>query len=79
MLATPTTLETVASLDGTKIVFTRAGSGSPLILVHGTGADRNRWAAVTPLLAEQFTVCALDRRGRGLSGFVATSAVERDY
>ena len=79
MLATPTTLETVASLDGTKIVFTRAGSGSPLILVHGTGADRNRWAAVTPLLAEQFTVCALDRRGRGLSGYAATYAVQREY
>lgn len=43
------------------------GTGRPLVLVHGTGAAATRWAAVTPALAQQTQVIALDRRGRGAS------------
>jgi pimeloyl-ACP methyl ester carboxylesterase len=39
-----------------------------MVLVHGSTADRTRWAPVLPELARQYTVHAVDRRGRGLSG-----------
>jgi pimeloyl-ACP methyl ester carboxylesterase len=39
-----------------------------MVLLHGGTADHTRWAPVVPLLAERFTVHAVDRRGRGGSG-----------
>jgi pimeloyl-ACP methyl ester carboxylesterase len=48
-------------------------------LVHGTGADRTRWAAVMPQLAPNFTVYAIDRRGHGASGDSADYAIQREY
>jgi pimeloyl-ACP methyl ester carboxylesterase len=39
-----------------------------LVVVHGAGGDRARWAPVAPALAERFTLLLMDRRGRGLSG-----------
>ncbi|HUF08113.1 MAG TPA: alpha/beta fold hydrolase [Rhodothermales bacterium] len=56
------------STDGTTIGFVRSGAGPALLLVHGTTADHNRWASVSPQLEEHFTVYAMDRRGRGGSG-----------
>lgn len=58
----------VVSTDGTRIACGRSGSGSPLVLVHGTSGDRWSFRFVEPLLAERFTVYAVDRRGRGGSG-----------
>jgi pimeloyl-ACP methyl ester carboxylesterase len=51
-----------------------------VVLVHGTGADRTQWGAVAALLAEQFTVHLVDRRGRGLSSEEAAGeyALERE-
>jgi pimeloyl-ACP methyl ester carboxylesterase len=43
------------------------GEGPPLLVVHGTIADRRRWRAVRDGLAERFRVHLMDRRGRGLS------------
>lgn len=57
----------VHSADGTHIGFERAGSGPPLLLVHGGTADRTRWAPVIPALSRRFTLLIPDRRGRGLS------------
>lgn len=57
----------VVSPDGTVLGFETLGAGPPLVLVHGTGADRHRWAPVRELLAERYRVHVLDRRGRGLS------------
>ena len=62
-------MEKVISRDGTKIAYHRRGSGPPLILVHGIGAANPiAWTAVFPDLAQNFTVFALARRGRGASG-----------
>lgn len=69
---------TIQSRDGTRIAFWRAGSGPPLVLVHGTTADHGRWAPVLPRLAGRFTVYAIDRRGRGGSGDAAEYALERE-
>lgn len=68
---TPTdvsTMHRVASRDGTEICWATSGDGPPLVLVHGTTADRTRWAPVLPYLEPHVTVHAMDRRGRGASG-----------
>lgn len=69
----------ITSRDGTRIAFSRSGAGEPLVLVHGTSADRTRWARVLPELESRFTVYAVDRRGRGASGDGAEYALEREF
>jgi pimeloyl-ACP methyl ester carboxylesterase len=72
--------ETVTSVDATPIAYWRSGEGSPLVLVHGTAADHGRWAPVLPAFEERFTVCAVDRRGRGGSGDSDDYyAIEREF
>ncbi len=74
-------METVTSPDGTAIAFERTGSGPPLVLVHGSGvSDHRRWeiAGVRAALAEQVTVYALDRRGRGESGDAPDYSLENE-
>jgi pimeloyl-ACP methyl ester carboxylesterase len=58
----------VTSTDGTSIAYERRGTGPALLLVHGTTADHRRWAQISSRLEEHFTVCSIDRRGRGESG-----------
>ena len=60
-------MESITSADGTVLSCQEDGRGPPLLLVHGTTADHSRWQAVTPQLSQQFTVYAMDRRGRGAS------------
>ena len=62
------TMEKVVSKDGTEISFLRIGNGPPLLLVHGTTAEHSRWLPIIPHFENQFTVYAMDRRGRGGSG-----------
>jgi pimeloyl-ACP methyl ester carboxylesterase len=69
---------TVTSRDGTGIGFTTVGSGPPMVLVHGTSADHVRWDPVLAQLAERYTVHAVDRRGRGLSGDGETYDIQRE-
>jgi len=57
----------VVSADGTRIGCEVGGTGPPLLLVHGSTADRSRWATVRDALAARFTLHLMDRRGRGLS------------
>ena len=64
----------VESADGTRIGWEVAGDGPPLLLVHGSTADRHRFDAVRDALAERFTLHLVDRRGRGLSAAEAPSA-----
>jgi pimeloyl-ACP methyl ester carboxylesterase len=72
-------VESTISADGTRIAFSRTGDGPPLLLVHGTGADRSRWKPLLPELEETFTVLCMDRRGRGDSGDGPAYALEREY
>ena len=44
-----------------------AGSGPPLLLLHGTGASTHSGAGLLPLLAERYTVIAPDLPGQGFT------------
>lgn len=51
--------------------YEQAGSGRPLILLHGNGESSAIFDAAIPLLAEHFTVYAIDSRGHGQSSPVS--------
>jgi len=71
-------LVTVTSKDGTRIGVECAGTGPTLLFVHGGVGDRTRWTPMFPLLASTFTVCAMDRRGRGASGDAADYSLSKE-
>jgi pimeloyl-ACP methyl ester carboxylesterase len=71
--------ESVTSNDGTPIAYWLSGEGPPLVLIHGTAADHGRWSPVLPAFEQRFTVCAVDRRGRGGSGDSDAYAIEREF
>ena len=58
---------TVESVDGTLVGFRKLGSGTPIVLVHGSISTGEQWLAVAEQLADAHTVYIMDRRGRGLS------------
>jgi len=54
-----------AKTSGAIINFVIAGSGPPLLLLHGYPETHVMWRRVAPQLAEKFTVVAADLRGYG--------------
>ena len=54
-------------LDGRMIAYRRAGSGPPLVLVHGFLCDSRVWRRQLTELADEFDVVAWDAPGAGLS------------
>ena len=62
-------MHVVRSRDGTPIAFWQSGKGPALLLIHGATADHTTtWRRVTSAFERDFTVYAMDRRGRGGSG-----------
>lgn len=53
--------------DGVEIDTLVAGSGPPLLLLHGYPQTRVMWRRIAPLLARHFTVVVPDLRGYGRS------------
>ncbi|HXO25193.1 MAG TPA: alpha/beta fold hydrolase, partial [Streptosporangiaceae bacterium] len=51
----------------TSLAFTRSGTGTPLVLLHGLGSSRRAWDPVVPALADHFDVIAVDLPGFGES------------
>lgn len=49
------------------LVFERAGSGPPLVLIHGLGHRRQAWDVLLPLLTPHREVITLDLPGHGES------------
>jgi haloacetate dehalogenase len=55
------------SVSGGSIYTTIAGSGPPVLLLHGFPETNLMWRGVAPLLASEFTVICSDLRGYGAS------------
>ena len=55
------------SLHGHRIVYRTAGSGPPLLLLHGITSSAATWKDVIPQLAAHYTVIAPDLLGHGQS------------
>ncbi|HKY16747.1 MAG TPA: alpha/beta fold hydrolase, partial [Microthrixaceae bacterium] len=54
-------------VDGVRIAYTRAGTGPPLVMVHGAPADSRTWQWMRPDLSRDHTVIAWDAPGFGQS------------
>lgn len=59
---------TVSAPDGCDIYICRAGSGPPVLLLHGFPQTGLMWRDVAPLLAERHSVVVADLPGYGRSG-----------
>jgi len=53
--------------NGIKINAVTGGSGPPVLLLHGWPETWWEWHKVMPLLAERFSIVAIDLRGAGFS------------
>jgi pimeloyl-ACP methyl ester carboxylesterase len=51
------------AVEGTELFFEERGSGSPILLIHGTGGNADVWTPVLDDLAGGHRVIAYDRRG----------------
>src|SRR4029434_10936333 len=70
---------TIKSKDGTLLSCKRRGQGSPLVLVHGAGNYSARWDPIIPLLEDELSIYALDRRRRGGRGEADPYSLEREF
>ena len=70
---------TVAGSDGVSIGLLTAGSGPPLLLVHGGVGQIERWEPVWDQLSARWQVTAMDRRGRGSSDDGPGYSIEAEY
>lgn len=62
----------VAELSGTRLYYEVAGSGQPLVLIHGLGLDVRMWDDQFSTLAHRFHVMRYDVRGFGRSTLPTT-------
>lgn len=58
----------VTSKDGTTIGYREFGHGPGLVIMHGGALASQHYMKLGGMLADQYTVCLPDRRGRGMSG-----------
>ncbi len=56
------------SFDGTTIHYRRIGTGSPVIMIHGSGGGLHSWQPVAEHLADRFELWLPARRGYAPSG-----------
>ena len=65
-------METV-DVDGMRIAYTGAGSGPPLVMLHGAPCDSRTWQWMLPDLSRDHTVLAWDAPGFGKSSDIDDS------
>ena len=62
---TPTVRRDYLDVNGMNIYYATAGEGPPVVLLHGLGASHLSWEENIAVLAESFTVYAMDIPGHG--------------
>jgi pimeloyl-ACP methyl ester carboxylesterase len=70
----PSVLERTIQVDGVLIRYLLAGTGPPLVLLHGAGDNARDWSSVLPLLGRSRLVLAPD-----LPGYSPGSPPATDY
>ncbi|MEA2245513.1 MAG: hypothetical protein QOH46_42 [Solirubrobacteraceae bacterium] len=74
---------TAAAAGGIELAYTERGSGEPLVLIMGLGADRSAWDLHVAAFEKRFRCFAVDNRGAGESGKPAgpysTAEMADDY
>ena len=53
------------TVDGHRVPYLEGGSGEPLVLIHGFGANKDHWTMIAPFLTRHFRIIALDLPGFG--------------
>ncbi len=53
----------LASADGTRLAVRRIGSGTPVVMLHGSGGGLHSWEPVATLLADEYELWLVARRG----------------
>jgi pimeloyl-ACP methyl ester carboxylesterase len=70
-------MKRITGSTGATVSYSVAGSGPPLVLVHGAFSDHeSNWTFVTPMFQERFTVYAIARRGRGATAATRDHALQ---
>jgi pimeloyl-ACP methyl ester carboxylesterase len=59
--------ESAAEVNGTRLYYEIAGSGDPIVLIHGNGGDRRHWDDQFEVFAKNYKVIRYDVRGFGKS------------
>ena len=67
----------VLRVEGARLYFQTAGSGEPLVLLHGLGASTADWEYQVPEFSKHFHVVIPDLRGHGASDRAGEYGVER--
>jgi pimeloyl-ACP methyl ester carboxylesterase len=66
------------AVDGGALYYDEHGDATPLLLIHGTGADAAMWGEAVDLLATAARVIAYDRRGHSRSSGPPAADYARD-
>src|SRR2546425_12068079 len=65
-----------AEVEGVKLHYLTAGRGPAVLLLHGYTQTSRMWRPIIPLLAEKFTVIAVDLPGIGDSSIPADNKID---
>jgi 3-oxoadipate enol-lactonase len=61
--------QTFVCKDGARLRYSTAGTGEPVVLLHGLGLDASMWDPQWPVLQREFRTIRYDFRGFGSSTF----------
>jgi haloacetate dehalogenase len=64
-----------AKVNGIRMHYRIAGSGSPLVLLHGSPLTSHSWLRIIPTLARTHTVIAPDLRGLSVTRKLAPGCI----
>ena len=68
-----------AEVNGIRMHYLQAGSGEPVVLLHGFGETSHMWRPLIKALTKNHTVIAPDLRGYGSSAAPAEGYTKRPW